>query len=175
MKYLPLHWSPSPENPLSHWQVKEPSLSVQVALWWQLWVFNEHSSMSGESITTASKLISHKRLIFTSLGAAYAIVLFRHHILWGYRTHSDVTTVSKFRWKKLQAFTFSVQFRLLLVTPAHRKIGIVLSFFYFFFLFCFALFFEKRSCYKLTITGKQYWGSFDLFSKQGFSIQSQQK
>lgn len=44
----------------------------------------------------------------------------------------------------------SLQFRLLLVTHAHRKIRIILSFV----LFCF-VFLEKTSCYKLKITGKK--------------------
>jgi hypothetical protein len=37
---------PFPEYPESHWQVKDPSVSVQVALSWQLSVMVVHSSMS---------------------------------------------------------------------------------------------------------------------------------
>ena len=43
---IPKHVVPFPVNPFLQKQVKEPSVLVQVAFVWQLWVPKEHSSLS---------------------------------------------------------------------------------------------------------------------------------
>ena len=41
-----MHWRPSPANPSSQLQVKEPAVFSQSASWWQSWTPFVHSSMS---------------------------------------------------------------------------------------------------------------------------------
>jgi len=50
---LPVQWKPSPENPELQEQVNQPTVLVQLAFEWQLWVPIAHSSISAEEVVTS--------------------------------------------------------------------------------------------------------------------------